>query len=226
MKTMRTKKLLALACLTCLLTGHAMAETNYISDQLEVTLRSGKSTSHSIIRMLRSGTPVEVLDQDKDSGYTLVRAQGKEGWVLTRYLMNRPVARDQLAEAQKKLAELELENRKMTTAMQALTQEKGSIEKDRSSMEENYRKTSQELAEIKRTASSALAIDSENKDLKSRLVALERNMQTLQQENESLKDRTARDWFMVGAGVLLLGILAGLIIPRIRWRKKSSWDTF
>jgi SH3 domain protein len=226
MKTMRTKKLLALACLTCLLTGHAMAETNYISDQLEVTLRSGKSTSHSIIRMLRSGTPVEVLDQDKDSGYTLVRAQGKEGWVLTRYLMNRPVARDQLAEAQKKLAELELANRKMTTAMQALTQEKGSIEKDRSSMEENYRKTSQELAEIKRTASSALAIDSENKDLKSRLVALERNMQTLQQENESLKDRTARDWFMVGAGVLLLGILAGLIIPRIRWRKKSSWDTF
>jgi len=223
---MRTKKLLALACLACLLTAQAMAETNYISDQLEVTLRSGKSTSHSIIRMLRSGTPVEVLNQDKDSGYSLVRAQGKEGWVLTRYLMTRPVARDQLAEAQKKLAELELANRKMTTAMQALTQEKGSIEKDRSSMEENYRKTSQELAEIKRTASSALAIDSENKDLKSRLVALERNLQTLQQENESLKDRTARDWFMVGAGVVLLGILAGLIIPRIRWRKKSSWDTF
>jgi SH3 domain protein len=31
---------------------------------------------------------------------------------------------------------------------------------------------------------------------------------------------------MVGAGVVLIGILAGLIIPRIRWRKKSSWDTF
>jgi SH3 domain protein len=58
-------------------------------------------------------------------------------------------------------------------------------------------------------------------------VALERNMQTVQQENESLKDRTARDWFMVGAAVVLLGILVGLIIPRIRWRKKSSWgDTF
>jgi SH3 domain protein len=93
-------------------------------------------------------------------------------------------------------------------------------------MDSDYRKASQELAEIKRTASSALAIDSENKDLKSRLVALERNLQTLQQENENLKDRTARDWFMVGAGVVLLGIIAGLIIPRIRWRKKSSWDTF
>ena len=73
---------------------------------------------------------------------------------------------------------------------------------------------------------SALAIDSENKDLKSRLVSLERQLQTVQQENESLKDRTARDWFMVGAAVVLLGIIIGLIIPKIRFRKKSSWDTF
>mgnify|MGYP001823950352 FL=1 len=31
---------------------------------------------------------------------------------------------------------------------------------------------------------------------------------------------------MVGAAVVLLGILVGLIIPRIRWRKKTTWDTF
>jgi SH3 domain protein len=223
---MRAIKLLTLVCLTFLVTGNALAETNYVSDQLEVTLRTGKSTSHSILRMLRSGTPVEVLEQDKESGYSLIRAQGKDGWVLTRYLMKGPVARDLLTEAEKKLAELELENRKMATAMQELNEKKGSIEKERSTMDDDYRKVSQELAEIKRTASSALAIDSENKDLKSRLVALERNLQTLQQENENLKNRTARDWFMVGAGVVLLGIIAGLIIPRIRWRKKSSWDTF
>ena len=223
---MRAIKLLTLVCSICLVMNTALAETNYVSDQLEVTLRSGKSTSHSIIRMLRSGTPVEVLEEDKDSGYSMVRALGKEGCVLSRYLMKGPVPRDQLADAEKKLAELELENRKMTTAMQALNEEKGAIEKKNSTMDADYRKVSQELAEIKRTASSALAIDSENKDLKSRLVALERNLQTLQQENENLKDRTARDWFMVGAGVVLIGILVGLIIPRIRWRKKSSWDTF
>ena len=59
-----------------------------------------------------------------------------------------------------------------------------------------------------------------------RLVSLERQLQTVQQENQSLKDRTARDWFMVGAAVVLLGIIIGLIIPKIRFRKKSSWDTF
>ena len=214
------------AALALLLVGAAVAETRYVSDTLEITLRSGKSNKHGIIRMLKSGTPLEVLEVDKDAGYTRVRYGDKEGWVLSRYLMRAPAARDRLAAAEKSLAEMELENRKLETAMSSMREEKTSLNTDLSKLDAESRKVSQELAEIKRTASSALAIDSENKDLKSRLVALERNMQTLQQENESLKDRTARDWFMVGAGVLLLGILAGLIIPRIRWRKKSSWDTF
>jgi SH3 domain protein len=140
--------------------------------------------------------------------------------------MKGQAARDKLASAEKKLAELELENNKMKTAMESMGEQLGSMENDRANLDGVNRKVSQELAEIKRTASSALAIDSENKELKSRVVALERNLQTLHQENEGLKDRTARDWFMVGAGVVLLGIIVGLIIPRIRWRKKSSWDTF
>jgi SH3 domain protein len=110
--------------------------------------------------------------------------------------------------------------------MAAMTDEKKMLVNNLEELEGESRTVSQELAEIKRTASSALAIDSENKDLKSRLVSLERQLQTVQQENESLKDRTARDWFMVGAAVILLGIIIGLIIPKIRFRRKSSWDTF
>lgn len=214
--------------LILVLSGNAVAETRYVSDSLEITMRSGKSTSHGITRMLRSGTPVEILETDKKSGYSHVRTRGgKEGWVLTRFLMKGPAARDRLAEAEKELAELELENRRMGTAIQSIKEEKLSLQRDKQSLAGEHRQVSQELSEIKRTASSALAMDSENKELKSRVVTLERNLQTLQQENESLKDRTARDWFMVGAAVVLMGIIVGLIIPRIRWRRKSSWgDTF
>jgi SH3 domain protein len=213
--------------LSLLVCGTALAETRYVSDNLEITMRSGKGTSYGIIRMLRSGTPVEVLEEDKDAGYTQVRVKGgKEGWVLSRFLMKGRAARDRLATAEKSLAELELENRKMETSMTALTGEKAALVKQLESLEGQTRNVSQELSEIKRTASSALAIDSENKELKGRVVSLERQLQILQQENEGLRDRTARDWFMVGAGVVLLGIIVGLIIPRIRWRKKSSWDTF
>lgn len=220
-------KLRVILCISLLLAGSARAETSYVSDSLEITMRSGKGNSFSITRMLSSGTPLEVLEVDKDAGYTRVRTKsGKEGWVLSRYLMKTAAARDRLASAEKNLAEMELEKRKLETAMAALTGEKNTLAKELEGLSGQNRKVSQDLAEIKRTASSALAIDSENKDLKSRVVSLERDMQTLQQENEGLRDRTARDWFMVGAGVVLLGIIVGLIIPRIRWRKKSSWDTF
>lgn len=221
-------KISSASLLVCLaVAGNVYAETSYVSDSLEITMRSGKGNSYSITRMLDSGTPLEVLEVDKDEGYTRVRTKsGKEGWVLSRYLMKTPAARDRLASAEKNLAEMELEKRKLETAMATLTEEKNALATDLESTTGQNRKAGQELAEIKRTASSALAIDAENKDLKSRVVTLERELQTLQQENEGLRDRSDRDWFMVGAGVVLLGILIGLIIPRIRWRKKSSWDTF
>ncbi|NOR40440.1 MAG: TIGR04211 family SH3 domain-containing protein [Gammaproteobacteria bacterium] len=221
------KNAFILVSLSLILVGNVVAETLYVSDTLEITMRSGKGTNFRIIRMLRSGTSVTVLEVDKKTGYSQVRTKsGKVGWVLSRFLMKGKAARDRLAAAEKELAELELESSKMKTAMTALTQEKAVLQTQLSKLDGESRNVSQELTEIKRTASSALAIDSENKDLKSRLVSLERRLQTVQQENEGLKDRTARDWFMVGAAVVLLGIIVGLIIPRIRFRKKSSWDTF
>lgn len=204
----------------------ATAETRYVSDRLDIQMRTGKGTKFRILRMLPSGTALEVLEIDKETGYTRVRAPGGvEGWVLTRVLMKGQAARDKLADAEKRLASLELENRKLSSSFQTLKTEKGSADQELGKFDKENRKLSQELDNIRRTASSSLAIDAENRELKSRIVAYERQVQSLQQENSGLKDRTARDWFMVGAGVVVLGMIIGLIIPRIRWRKKSSWDT-
>jgi len=212
--------------LVATLSSLAQAETRYVSDRLEVQMRAGKSTQFKILRMLPSGTALEILEIDQENGYSRVRsAGGVEGWVLSRFLMKGKAARDRLAEAEKKLARLQLENSKLSGSFSDLKSAKGSADHERNSLSKENRKLSQELESIRRTASSALAIDADNKNLKSKIVAYERQAQTLQQENEGLKDRTARDWFMVGAGVIILGMIIGLIIPRIRWRKKSSWDT-
>jgi len=206
--------------------GQAMAETRYVSDRLEIQMRAGKGTQFRILRSLPSGTPLEILEVDKENQYSHVRApDGVEGWVLNHLLMSGASARDRLASAEKKLARLELENSKLNTALAELRKAKGSTDQERSALQKESSKLSQELEHIRRTASSALAIETENRELKSKIVGYERQSQSLLQENQSLKDRTARDWFMVGAGVILLGMIIGLIIPRIRWRKKSSWDS-
>lgn len=203
-----------------------LAETRYVSDQLEIPMRSGTSNKHRIVRMLPSGTQVSVVETNKEAGYSRVRTTGgAQGWVLSRYLMKIPAARDRLATAEKKLADLEIRSRQRATELTEIQGTKGGLEKQLVALKNENRKLGQQLSEIQRTASSALAIDSENKELKSQLMAMQREQQTLQQENESLKDRTARDWFMVGAAVILLGIIVGLILPKIRFKKRSSWDT-
>ena len=81
-----------------LFAGTASAQTVWVSDEFEITLRTGPSTSNAIERMLSSGTQLEVLERDDESGYSRVRTRaGTEGWVLTRYLMSEPSAREQLA---------------------------------------------------------------------------------------------------------------------------------
>jgi len=220
------KSITLILALSLGLVATAMAETRYVSDRLEIQMRTGKGTQFRILRMLPSGTVVETLETDSENGYTRVRAPGGvEGWVLTRVLMKGQAARDKLANAEKRLARLELENRRLNSSFDKLKKEKGGTDQELKKFDKENRKISQELDHIRRTASSSLAIDAENKELKSRIVAYERQVQSLQQENSGLKDRTARDWFMVGAGVIILGMVIGLIIPRIRWRKKSSWDT-
>jgi SH3 domain protein len=218
------KKLLALLCLGLWATAGAQAQTLYVSDQLEIQLRSGATNQHRIIRMLPSGTPLEVLEVDQAEGWTRVRApSGVDGWVLSRFLMPERAARDRLAAAEERMQRFEQENRQLNITIRELRGEKEAVAGERSELDKTSRQLAQELEEIRRTASSALALDAENKELKSRIVSAEREIQTLQQENARLHDRTSRDWFMVGAGVVVLGIILGLIIPRIRFRRKSSW---
>lgn len=203
------------------------AETvRYVSDKLEVTLRSGKTLKHSILRMLPSGAQVTVLESDDAEGYSKVRTQdGTEGWVLTRFLSNTPSARDRLADAQQKLAALQIENHQLRDQVDLLSQKKNELETQRQGLVEDNRRVNQRLNSIRETAASALAIENENRTLKQRLLNTERDLEAVRQENAKLRDRTARDWFLVGAGVLALGTIIGLVIPRLRVRRRSSWES-
>lgn len=204
----------------------AQADTRYVSDELEIAMRSGTSTQHRILRMVPSGTALTILEEDQASGYARVRTpSGTEGWVLSRFLMNTPSARDRLAATEKKLAELELQSRQRMAKLSDRDKEFLNVSEELTKVKDENLKLSKQLSDIQRTAASALAIDAENKDLKNKFMQMERDQETLRQENQALRDRTARDWFMIGAGVVIVGIILGLILPRIRIRKRSSWDS-
>jgi len=215
-----------LSVLLLSITLNAQAETRYVSDELEIDMRSGTSNQHRILRMLPSGTALEVLEDDKASGYSRVQtSSGAEGWILSRYLQTSTPASKRLAETEKKLAELELQSRQRMAKLSESDKEFIGVTEELTRLKDENLKLTKQVADIQRTASSALAIDAENQELKNTLMQLERGQETLRQENAALHDRTTRDWFMIGAGVLVAGILLGLILPRIRMRKRSSWGS-
>ena len=217
----------AVGLLLCALMPLANAQDAWVSDQFEVMLRTGPSTSNAIERMLRSGTGLEVLERDDENGYTRVRTQaGTEGWVLTRYLMDEPSAREQLATLTRRLTSANAEGSSLTSQLNAIKGEQDAAQRQIAALERDKAGLESDLAEIKRTAANVLSINNQNKDLRDQLAAAEIRAATLEQQNRELSGQTTRYWFMTGALVLVVGMILGIWLPRIRWQRRSRYDRF
>ena len=137
------KNLSRISILILLLAGVANAESVWVSDQFEIMLRTGPSTSNAIERMLSSGTQLESLETDPGSGYSRVRTgSGIEGWVLTRYLMGEPPAREQLIRLSSELTNANAEGTSLGSQLQSIetqyraaTQRIASLESERDQLQ-------------------------------------------------------------------------------------------
>jgi SH3 domain protein len=214
-----------LAALFCLPVLSQAQTTRYVSDELEITMRSGQGIKFGIKKMLPSGARLQVLETDP-TGYSKVKtADGAEGWVLTRYLSNSPSAREQLETSQQRIASLELEISKFKEEIASISNQNTDVDSQNLSLREKSQRLSKELDDLRRTASNAVALENENRQLKEKLQQFDHRNQTLVIENNALKDNSTRSWFLVGAAVLFSGLLLGLILPRLRLRKKDSWGS-
>lgn len=205
----------------------AAAETAWVSDEFEVLVRTGPSTSNAIEVMLSSGTELEVLERDEATGYTRVRTSGgTEGWVLTRYLMSEPSAREQLERLSSQLSTATTQGSSLTSQLDSVRSEYETAQSRIDALERDKAALESELEEIRRTAANVLSINQQNKELREQLVNADVQVESLEQENRELSGQTSRYWFMSGGLVLVVGIVLGLWLPRIRWQRRSRYDRF
>jgi SH3 domain protein len=217
MKSASVKKAIAsflvLLATSCL----AQARTGYVTDNIDIPLRSGESERSKIVKMLPNGMSLNLLGDNTENGYTYVQAaNGAEGYILTRYISHEPISRTQLETVSKKVEALQEEN-KALKSVQADGQEIGK-ERDR---------LSSELTELQQTAANAIQLKQQRDQLQERVVTVERELQQLKRENQALTDNTNQDWFLYGGGLSLFGVLLGFVLPKLSWRRRSGgWDTF
>jgi SH3 domain protein len=206
----------------------AYAETVYVTDHFKIELRSGESIRNKIINMIPSGTPLTVISKNPSTGYSKVRLKnGMEGFILTRYTQDNPISKWKLQQAQEKLQFLQEENKTIKAELAQLKGTNTSALTENESLTLERDKLSTELNNLRQTAANSIQLKNQRDQLQERVITIERELQQLKLENKSLTDSRDQDWFLYGGILAFTGIFLGLIIPKIRWqRKTSNWDTF
>lgn len=208
-------------------TSTSWAQTRYVTDQFEITLRSGNSTSNSIIAMLKSGQAVKVLEQDSETKYSLVEIpNGKQGYVLTRFLDVEPSGRERFEVLQQKSTQQQATINDLSEKVRQHRQTKSKDDAIVSDLQKNLTQTQNELVTLQESTRDTVRVLKQNEDLQARINELDANIQRLTAENTQYKDDTAMNWFVRGAAVSLIAFLLGILVTRIRWKKRDSWGSY
>ena len=210
--------------------GAAAAETLYVNDVLTITMRSGRSQQHAIVKMLKSGMPLTVVRREQDNGkqYVLARTEdGTEGWVLSQYLSEEPIARDKLSQTDQQLRTLNNQHDQLRKEHATLAGERESLEAERNRLGEQLAQLERELQQVRVVAAEPLVFKQRNETLRKELDTAKSQLESSAENNRKLREDDSREWFVTGALVVGLSILFGIVLTRIRWRRRSGWgDTF
>jgi len=196
------------------------AETMYVDDIIKITVRTGPGINHKIVAMIKSGERVEVLKpEEPETDWSLVRiTNGKEGWVLSRFLT--PKEPDGLVLGRYKKKHNVLKNQAVS-----LIEENNVYKKENKKLNSEL-KTKKEMSDkikssyetLKKESAEFLELKSNYGKTSSKLIEQTKKAKKMEEELTSLLLHQNIKWFLSGAGVLLLGFVIGFSTKRQRRR--------
>ncbi len=203
-----------LALILIFLASSVNAETFvYITDQVDIPIRSEKSLGNTIIRLLPSGTKLSVLQITED-GWTEVKYQDTIGWISSRYLSNNMSAREELKQANTVINENKLLITKYETELKELNKQLLILNNKNKELVIKSSKSEAEKNHIEQIYQDALKLEYENEKLNQEQLQLKTELQLAQNNSQIERDTSQRNWFIVGALVLFFGIVIGFIMPK------------
>ncbi|MCD6389149.1 MAG: TIGR04211 family SH3 domain-containing protein [Desulfobulbaceae bacterium] len=197
-----------------------LAKTSYVKPSSEVVVRKGQGIKYKIVAVVKDGVSVKFLEEG--DSYAKVRlANGKEGWMLKRFLSDEPpleqvVASLRTEKEKMKRKEIEVAQKlkEVSSTLAQTETEFDAILAERDQIRTDYQNLQQDTANVVQTKNDLLKTVKENESLLQKLASV-------QQENNSLKKNTAIKWFLSGGGVLLVGMFIGMRSSKSRRRTTS-----
>lgn len=233
-RNLRSIIFLALLSIFTLSVGIVDAKTQYVSDELVISMREGKGNEYKIIKTLTTGTPLEIIEESQQ--HLRVRTQdGQEGWVLKQYITSE-------APKAKLVAGLQQENDRLRTELGQYKRDKDSLQNELKTAKLGYNdkitelnksisadrdggeKTAKRLEEISRRydtlvehSKNVVELMNERDKLKTLNGSLSTETEHLRKENAHLKRLQILWWFLAGAGVFFIGWITGRVSKKKKY---------
>lgn len=178
-----------------------MAQTQYVTENLNTYLRKGAGDNFKISGTIQAGEKVTVLERRER--YSLIRdGKNREAWILNSELTSTPSAKEYTPQLQQQVQELTLKLNKIDADWQ------------------------QRTAEMQRRTKQA---DQQSSELLEQNAQLKRELDILKSKNrdlEAMQDAQSREimiqYFIYGGTVLGAGLLLGLLLPLLMPRRKRN----
>ena len=189
----------------------------YVSDILKLTLRTGPSIENKILAVIDSGQMMEIVE----FGYDWSQVQlpnGKEGWVLSRYLT--PNETNNI-----KLQRLETKHKNLMVQAAELLEENNRLQAENKKLSTEFEANQEQLVKartdyetLKTEAAEFLTLKTRYKRAASQLAEQTAKAQKLEEQLSRLGMNTYIKWFLAGSGVLIVGFIIGFSSKRQRRR--------
>lgn len=198
------------------------AQSAYVSDEFEITLRSGPAGDRKIMALVKSGTPLEI--REKQDEWSLVRLpDGKEGWVLNRYLTPRAPSARVLEQLRKEHDTLTAAHRELKERFERLDLEKKAADADLSALRRNHEELNAAYDTLKRESADFLALRQRHEETAAQLEAEKTRSAKLDEENLQMKRDRILQWVLAGGGITLVGFFLGLFSAGRRKPRSSLY---
>ena len=211
------KQIVFLGIVLTFFSANGLAESMYVTDLLKLTLRSGPSTEHKILAVVESGQQVEMLEPGED--WSLVRmGDGKEGYVLTRYLMAEPTHNVRLAQLQTKHKALMQQAATLLEENTRLRSESKKLKSSSDGNENALKKLRTDYDSLKAGSADYIELKEKYKTVSGQLTEQTKRADALDEDLKAIEINQYIKWFLAGSGVLLVGFIVGFSARRQRRR--------
>ncbi len=196
------------------------AQSWYIKPSSEIPLRRGQGTDYKILAIVPNDTELNIIEDN--APWAKIRTlDGKEGWILKRYLTQEKPLKllvDTLRSKNTALMENQATTKKENDKLVVLNKK---LQQELDGCLANLVDTRQQYQTLTEETSDVIRIKDNLAQSRQTTTRLQQELASVSEENGQLKGRQNIKWFLAGGGTLIFGCLVGILLSKSR-KKRSS----